>query len=80
MVRAVIGVARELGLRVVVEGLEDMATVRAVRDLGAFAGQGFALSPAVDRDEIEALLARRGPLRRAVVDLDGTGGLAGVPA
>jgi EAL domain-containing protein (putative c-di-GMP-specific phosphodiesterase class I) len=47
LVRAVVVMSRDLGLSVVVEGLEDLATARIVRELGADAGQGYALSPAL---------------------------------
>ncbi len=61
LVRAVIAMARALGLLVVAEGLEDLPTVRAVHGLGAYAGQGFALSEPVPPAELAAILAR-GPL------------------
>jgi EAL domain-containing protein (putative c-di-GMP-specific phosphodiesterase class I) len=56
LVRAVVGMARALGLLVVAEGLEDLETARLVRDLGAYAGQGFAISPAVAPEVMTALL------------------------
>jgi predicted signal transduction protein with EAL and GGDEF domain len=57
--------AAELGLLVVAEGMEDMASVRLVRDLGAYAGQGFALSSALPGEAMARVLA--GP----ALDLDG---------
>jgi diguanylate cyclase (GGDEF)-like protein len=47
LVRAVIGAARGLGLLVVCEGIEHLSTARFLRDLGAWAGQGFALHAAM---------------------------------
>lgn len=52
VVRAVIGAARGLGLQVVCEGLEDLATARLLRDLGAWAGQGFAFYRAMSSTEL----------------------------
>jgi EAL domain-containing protein (putative c-di-GMP-specific phosphodiesterase class I) len=56
LVRSVVVMSRDLGLSVVVEGLEDLATARIVRELGADAGQGYALSPALPPDRLTALL------------------------
>jgi diguanylate cyclase (GGDEF)-like protein/PAS domain S-box-containing protein len=56
LVRAVVVMSRDLGLSVVVEGLEDLATARIVRELGANAGQGYALSPALPPERLRALL------------------------
>ncbi len=64
LVRAVVGVAQALDLLVVAEGIEDLGTARILRDLGVWAGQGFALSPALTAPELLALVAERG------VDLD----------
>jgi len=54
----VIGAARGLGLLVVCEGIENLAMARLLRDLGAWAGQGFALhaamSPSALLDVLEA--------------------------
>ena len=73
VVRAVIGVARGLGLQVVCEGLEDLATARLLRDLGAWAGQGFALHRAMSSTELLDVLdgppvdlARRSPVRPSI--------------
>jgi hypothetical protein len=57
LARSVVSMARDLGLLVVAEGMEDMASVRLLRDLGAYAGQGFALSPALPADQMAAVLA-----------------------
>jgi diguanylate cyclase (GGDEF)-like protein/PAS domain S-box-containing protein len=57
LVRSVVVMSRDLGLSVVVEGLEDLATARIVRELGADAGQGYALSPALPPEDVSALLA-----------------------
>jgi len=56
LVRSVVVMSRNLGLSVVVEGLEDLATARIVRELGADAGQGYALSPALPPQQVPVLL------------------------
>jgi len=55
--RAVIGAARALGLLVVAEGVESLQAAAVVRDLGAFAAQGFALYQALPAAEVPAVLA-----------------------
>jgi diguanylate cyclase (GGDEF)-like protein/PAS domain S-box-containing protein len=57
LVRSVVSMARDLGLLVVAEGMEDMDSVRVLRDLGAYAGQGYALSPALPPDQMMQVLA-----------------------
>ena len=57
LARAVIAAARALGLLVVAEGLESLEAARIVRDLGAWAGQGFALYEAMPADDVTAVLA-----------------------
>jgi EAL domain-containing protein (putative c-di-GMP-specific phosphodiesterase class I) len=56
LARSVVSMARDLGLLVVAEGTEDMASVRLLRDLGAYAGQGFALSRALPPAEMLKML------------------------
>ncbi len=90
LARSVVGVARALGLVVVAEGLESLDAARLVRDLGAWAGQGFALHPPLREDELLAVLsstpldlgARSGPVRPRVVDVTDatTAALGGTPA
>ncbi|GAA3595618.1 hypothetical protein GCM10022223_08480 [Kineosporia mesophila] len=58
---AVVAMARGLDLAVVAEGMEDLATARALRDLGVQAGQGFALSKALPASELRRLL-QSGPI------------------
>ena len=58
LARAVIAAARALGLLVVAEGLETLQAARIARDLGAWAGQGFALHQAMPADAVTAVLAR----------------------
>ncbi len=67
VVRAVIGAARGLGLRVICEGIESLAMARYLRDMGAYAGQGFALYEALTPERLREVLD--GP----PVDLAGSG-------
>jgi hypothetical protein len=55
LARAVIAAARALGLLVVAEGLETLEATRVVRDLGAWAAQGFALFEALSADDVAAV-------------------------
>jgi diguanylate cyclase (GGDEF)-like protein len=67
--RAVIQLARALGLDTVAEGIESSEQVAALRDLGYTLGQGFFLAEPMSADGISRLLAgqRAGvnPLRTA---------------
>ncbi|MDQ1294712.1 MAG: hypothetical protein QG608_2597 [Actinomycetota bacterium] len=69
LVRSVISMVRALGMLVVVEGLEDSRTLRLVRDLGAYSGQGFVLCKALPPEELESVL------RASPLDLSLEGGL-----
>ncbi|HTY27494.1 MAG TPA: EAL domain-containing protein, partial [Mycobacterium sp.] len=57
VVRAVIGLARELGLTTVAEGIENAETVTWLREQGCDVGQGFFLSPPLPLDRLLELLA-----------------------
>ncbi len=57
IVRAVVGIARGLGLRVVGEGVERQEQATRLADLGCHEGQGFLWSAARPAAEISALLA-----------------------
>lgn len=48
--------ARNLGLRVVAEGVEDQAAYETLRGLGCHLGQGFHMSRPVPAGELEVLL------------------------
>ncbi|MDP9824797.1 putative bifunctional diguanylate cyclase/phosphodiesterase [Kineosporia succinea] len=65
LLEGVVLMARGLELATVAEGMEDLATARALRDLGVQAGQGFALSKPLPASRVRALL-RSGP-----IDLEG---------
>jgi EAL domain-containing protein (putative c-di-GMP-specific phosphodiesterase class I) len=57
IVHATIGLAAELGLRAVAEGVEDEATWRTLADLGCPRVQGFAVGRPLDPEQFRRLLA-----------------------
>ena len=61
VVRAVIGLAAELGVTTVAEGIEDVATVRWLREHGCRIGQGFLLSPPVSSARLLELFSENFP-------------------
>ena len=58
VVRAVLGLARELGLTTVAEGVEDAQTARRLAEYGCDVVQGFHFSPPVTAEQLLRLLAR----------------------
>ncbi len=56
IVRSTIDLARNLGLRVVAEGIEDQFSYDLLRQLGCSTGQGFLMSRPVPSAEIERML------------------------
>ena len=56
IVQAVAGLAGQLGLRAVAEGVEDEATLRAVAEWGATHAQGYYLSRPVPAEELSTKL------------------------
>ena len=58
IVRAVVGLARALGLGVVAEGVETGAQLAWLRELGCELGQGFYFGPPVPAEAIAALLEK----------------------
>jgi len=57
LVQAIVGLARNLGVAVVAEGVESRAQLQALRALGCDFAQGFLFSEPIPTDEAEALLA-----------------------
>lgn len=57
--RAVTALLRELGLRVVAEGIETEADAEAMRDCGCDEGQGFLFSRPLEAEAFEAWLRSR---------------------
>jgi diguanylate cyclase (GGDEF)-like protein/PAS domain S-box-containing protein len=58
VVRAVVGLARELGLRAVAEGIETPGQLAVLREAGCPYGQGYLFSPPVPPDAARDLLDR----------------------
>jgi diguanylate cyclase (GGDEF)-like protein len=68
IVRAIVGVAKSLGLQLVAEGIETAEQLECLRKLDCECGQGFYFSPPVSAESIRAMLWQlRGP-PRAVMD------------
>jgi diguanylate cyclase (GGDEF)-like protein len=68
IVRAIVGVAKSLGLQLVAEGIETAEQLECLRKLDCECGQGFYFSPPVSAESCRAMLWQlRGP-SRAVVD------------
>lgn len=59
IVRNMIALARDLGLRVVAEGIESAAVMQALTAWGCDEGQGFALGRPMRAESLEAWLAAR---------------------
>jgi len=62
---AITGMAHQLGLKVVVEGIENEEQLALVRSLACASGQGYLFSRPLDRDGIAALLKTGLPPWRA---------------
>ena len=56
LLRAILALARELGLKVIAEGIETEDQLKMVRRLHCHAGQGFHLSRPVPAEDVTALL------------------------
>lgn len=59
IVRSTMALADAFGLEVVAEGVETVAAVKTLLDLGCHRAQGFLLSRPLDSAAMEALLAKR---------------------
>jgi diguanylate cyclase (GGDEF)-like protein len=57
IVRSTVQLARSLGLGVVAEGVEDRATVDALREIGCEQAQGFFFAAPASADRIDRMLA-----------------------
>jgi EAL domain-containing protein (putative c-di-GMP-specific phosphodiesterase class I) len=51
IVESTVGLAHNLGLSVVAEGIEDEPTLAALRAMGCDEGQGFFIAPPMDAAE-----------------------------
>ena len=61
ILKSIIGLARSLGLNLVVEGVEQEAQLQTVRDLGCRHVQGFYFSRPISPADCEALDRRPDP-------------------
>ena len=59
IVRSTVDLGRNLGLRVVAEGIEDAATWQALTTMGCDMAQGFYLTPPVTPAELDTWLRAR---------------------
>jgi EAL domain-containing protein (putative c-di-GMP-specific phosphodiesterase class I)/CheY-like chemotaxis protein len=60
IVRSVLGMARELGLSAVAEGIEDHETMRLLLEMGCIYGQGFHLAKPMPVEDATRLLQEQG--------------------
>jgi diguanylate cyclase (GGDEF)-like protein/PAS domain S-box-containing protein len=65
IIRSIVGLAHNLGLRVIAEGIERPDQLSALTALECEYGQGYHFARPLPTDEIELLLARDGPPRYA---------------
>ena len=66
VVRALLDIARKLGMRVVAEGIETSQQVAVLRQFGCLIGQGYLFSrpvPAQDATRLMRLFAQKPPAR-----------------
>jgi diguanylate cyclase (GGDEF)-like protein len=56
LVRTIIGLAHNLGLQVVAEGIETPAQLERLKELGCELGQGFLFAKPADAETVESLL------------------------
>lgn len=62
IVRTIIALANNLGLKVVAEGIENEAQLQVLRELGCERGQGFLFAHPMKIDEIKTCLLDQSPL------------------
>jgi EAL domain-containing protein (putative c-di-GMP-specific phosphodiesterase class I) len=63
LVKIIIHIAHQFGLRVVAEGVEDRESLDMLRELGCDIVQGYYISKPLPRDEFESLVRRGWPGR-----------------
>jgi EAL domain-containing protein (putative c-di-GMP-specific phosphodiesterase class I) len=62
IIRSIIGLAHNLRLRVIAEGIEDGDQIQALTDLGCEYGQGYYYARPLPAAELEPLLVDRATL------------------
>lgn len=63
IIKTIIGMAKNLGLYVIAEGVETQAQLNFLKNEGCAAYQGYLYSPAINEDLFRQLLARSAPAR-----------------
>jgi diguanylate cyclase (GGDEF)-like protein/PAS domain S-box-containing protein len=61
IVRAITSMSKELGVKTIAEGIEDLQQLETLKTLGCAAGQGFYLAKPMSVSEIELLLRKISP-------------------
>jgi diguanylate cyclase (GGDEF)-like protein/PAS domain S-box-containing protein len=69
IVAAIVGLADALGMRTVVEGIEDVAQLERVRELGCTLAQGYLVSMPLPAKQVTETLVGRIPSPRKTIDL-----------
>jgi EAL domain-containing protein (putative c-di-GMP-specific phosphodiesterase class I) len=62
LIRAIVSMARELGMEAIAEGIETKEQLRQLQSLSCNLGQGFILSKPLDKKSAEEILAKWGSL------------------
>ncbi|PZO02128.1 MAG: diguanylate cyclase [Hyphomicrobiales bacterium] len=65
IVEAMVGIANQLGMKIIAEGIETQAQAEWLQSMGCRLGQGFLYSPAVPAGVVTELLQRFGQKRDA---------------
>lgn len=71
IVKTVLALARNLGLRTVAEGIETEHQLRALKDLGCDGGQGFLFAKPMELDDLRQYLADNTGTKLAELPFDG---------
>jgi len=71
IVRSTIALAQSLGLRVIAEGIEDVAQLGRLRALGCENGQGYLFSRPLDAEATQTLMANWSPARAVTLGAGG---------
>lgn len=72
IVEGILHIAKRLGIKVVVEGIETLEQAELLLERGCVLGQGYLYSKALPADEICTLLRERGQARDSVSELNAT--------
>jgi EAL domain-containing protein (putative c-di-GMP-specific phosphodiesterase class I) len=76
IVNGILQIARDLGIKVVAEGIETVVQLELLTSMGCALGQGYAYSKAVDRDQVVRLMSNHAegtPGSRPLLPVSGGG-------